>query len=569
MNLFAITLVSDNIKIINTTSCPLILEVIDSESFINGEFNKDNNIIVDGFELAAYLFETAAIFSDHKIAENVYWYYSPDELNDLNLYYSNLKEFIFENILLPIKEYKRINVYKQEQLQEINGDIFKINNTKNNIQYLFDGKNIYTIDFNYFSFVLNKKITTIEELLPDSKINFIAYNDIKLNLKEQGLVDKSFNFNSFLDYFKFFDYKVDDFNEYYKWLVVYFYFLRTYKSIDTNTTHYISSHVLGINNLNKYNNFYENIFIVENYFSNIKIKNINFNKFKDLEFPIQNGMVQYEYNGSDTVTGRIYPVNLNKNQSLQTLNKDQRIILNADKNCTLIEFDYKSFEFDILCLLSNIPITTELDPHIDIVKYLFGEEFILENKDSYRVLGKKINYSLIYGMNLDKIIDSIIDDFCNDEDKDEIKKSEMEQIRDFLKLKIEHHWIIKAIKCLTEKITNENFNVKNHLLKNYFGRFIRVEKRHALLNNYISSTASDFLYIKIRLIIDILEKRKVNLKKNKIILQNHDSILLQLEDKLINDTDIFETINTIMEADINGLIGRVKYEYGTNWGKLK
>lgn len=569
MNIFTITLISDKLKIINTNSCPIILEVVDSESFINGKFNKNNIILVDGFELAVELFQNNASFTNHSIAEDVYWFYSQDELESIDSYYSKLKEFIFDNIFTPIKNYVCTVVYDTNQLNEIGNNIFKINNTKNNIDYLFDGEKIYLIDYNYLSFITGNPKYNIENLnLPTTK-NLKSFNDIRIRLKEQGLVDKHFNFSSYFDYFKFYNYKTDDHNEFYKWLIIYFYHLSFYNSIDKNVIKLINSNILGIQNLNKYNNFYENIFIVENYFSNIKIKNINFNKFKELEFPIQDGMVQYEYNGSDTVTGRIYPINLNKNQSLQTLSKEQRVILNADKNCTFIEFDYKSFEFDILCHLSNITITDNFDPHIDVVEYLFGKDFIDDEINQYRQLGKKINYSLIYGMNLDKIIDSIVDEFCNDEDKAEIEKSYIEQIRDFLKLKIENHWIIKAIKELTDNIIKNNFNFSNLLLTNHFGRFIRVEKRHAILNNFISSTASDFLYLKIRLIIDLLSKKSVNLKKNKIILQNHDSILLQLENKLIEETDIFETIKEIMEADINGIIGRVRYEYGTNWGKLK
>lgn len=570
MNLFAITLVSDNIKIINTSSCPLIFEVVDSHSFMSGKFNQENNIIIDGYDLATYLFESAAHFSDHKIAENVFWFYSIEEIGDISIYYIQLKSFIFDNILSQIKEIPNKTVSKIEELKNISKDIFKIFNNINNIEYLYDGKTIYSIDLNYFSFILNKSISSINDLIDCSNFKLKTFSDIKIHLKEQGLVDKTFSHDSFFNYFKLTNYLFsDDPNEFYKWIIVYFYHLDSYISIDKKVKYKITSNLLGINELDRYNNFYENIVTIENYLSNIKIKNINFNKFKHLEFPIKDGLVQYEYNGSDTVTGRMYPTNLYKNQSLQTLSKEQKIILSADKNCTLIEFDYKSFEFDILCILAGIPIDKNVDPHIDIVKYLFGDDIISDDIEGFRITGKNINYSLIYGMRIEKIVDTLIDKFCNDEDKEEITKESMSQIRDFIQYKLENHWIIKAIKKVTDNILENNFNASNNLLTNYFGRFIRVEKFHAILNNFISSSASDYVYIKMRLIIDLLEKRKLNLKKNKIILQNHDSILLQLEDKIINETDAFETISTIMDADINGLIGRAKYQFGVNWGKLE
>ena len=53
--------------------------------------------------------------------------------------------------------------------------------------------------------------------------------------------------------------------------------------------------------------------------------------------------------------------------------------------------------------------------------------------------------------------------------------------------------------------------------------------------------------------------------QNKIILQNHDSILLQLSEKDIEGSNILETILEIMTRPIGGLKGRIEYKYGANW----
>jgi DNA polymerase I-like protein with 3'-5' exonuclease and polymerase domains len=105
-------------------------------------------------------------------------------------------------------------------------------------------------------------------------------------------------------------------------------------------------------------------------------------------------------------------------------------------------------------------------------------------------------------------------------------------------------------------------SVYNSTIRNYFGRCIHFTKEHAILNNYIQSTAADFLNNKFVRLIGMLSG------PNKIILQNHDSILLQMSTDAIANTDLFERVIALFQEPISGIFGRIEYEYGKNWGEM-
>lgn len=289
-------------------------------------------------------------------------------------------------------------------------------------------------------------------------------------------------------------------------------------------------------------------YVVENYLSQLKIK-IDIDKLKDftqseentifesIARHVENGYVVQKYNGTDKTTGRMYPIS--SGFSIQTLTKNFRNIVIAEPDCVLVEFDYKYFEYDLMSQLTGLKV--EGDPHTHMSNKIFGT-------DSKRHLAKTINYGLLYGQSIDDIIDTIYEQ----EDSAMIlsKKEMKKQLKD----------AIKPIQERKVKLTEE-FE-RNGFIINVFGRQVVPQKKYACLNNYISSTAADFVIKKISLLKDYFEKSNT---LNRIILQNHDSILLNLRLEDIENTNIASDIKTLLEKQEEGLTGKVDLKYGPTW----
>ena len=282
---------------------------------------------------------------------------------------------------------------------------------------------------------------------------------------------------------------------------------------------------------------------VETYLSALRIK-INEQKLKNFDDNneliqkvyenLQNSYVVQQYNGTDKLTGRMYVKN--SKFSLQTLSKTYREIIVAEKDCILIEFDYNYFEYFLLSQICNYKL--QGDPHIHISKLIFGDEL-------HRQQGKTINYAVLYGQSIEKTIL-------------ELNLGEQEE-----KLTILFNEIIKPVEPLKLRLIEE-YKEKGYFY-NYFGRQIFPEKEHACLSNYISSTATDLFIIKLEKIIALLQSYPTI---NKIVLQNHDSVLLNLDIQTVEETTITEDIKTILESPEDGIYGEVDFKYGINWKDL-
>jgi hypothetical protein len=234
-------------------------------------------------------------------------------------------------------------------------------------------------------------------------------------------------------------------------------------------------------------------------------------------------------NGTDKLTGRIYPTN---SISLQTLPKEFRDIVIPNNNSKLFEIDYKYFEYYLLNQLCDMKI--EGDPHEYLSIKLFGDK-------TKRHITKGINYSLMYGKNIDKILFEL-----------------KEQGIDVSSLKMQLQEFIKPINEFSLKL-EEEFSKKGEI-KNYFGRNIYPGKSFALLNNYIQSTAADFIIIKLDKIFNLLE----HYPKSNILFQNHDSIILSLHNEDLS-IGLLNQIISIMCSSEKKISALVDIKSGVNW----
>jgi len=533
--------------------------ILDNNPFIlnnkldTNQYESNQIALIDGLEYATSLYKSEARFDDNKIKENVYWVENDYKRNE------KIIQFIYDDFIK--EKYNRVDIGTPKELNEILSEI-----DENKLEYIFyideivkkDDLNLicfaikyenktsnifYFIDLNFINYFESTKIDSFNSLLDITDYSVytkyaIRYKHIRPFLRQKGLVTKTYELSNIIDFIK----GINNDHLYEILLFLFVDFLnKNYDDIEIN-----SSDV--------------NLLKVEAYLSNIYITSIDVLKYPSLIFPQRKYGIKYNYNGSYNVTGRIYATDLDKSQALQSLPKDKKDILNAEENCVLIEYDYKSAEFDILLQLCNIKYDEETDLHFKTINQLLKKEITeLYTYDEVRSIGKKINYALIYGMELEKVFDTIIYDF-----KIQDKEVKYEIMNNLL------NWeLIEKVEKFKEGLFIEKVDEINKLLRNYFDRYIKYNKTHAILNNYIQSTVVDLICIKMCKIIKLIRKNKFDRHKNKIILQNHDSILLQLEEDLLKETMIFDEITDIMNEKENDLKGRIRISYGKNWKFLK
>lgn len=234
------------------------------------------------------------------------------------------------------------------------------------------------------------------------------------------------------------------------------------------------------------------------------------NSIKTKDYIIQ------EQQGSNKTTGRIFVKN--SEISVQTMSKNLLpIVKPKNSDYFLLDVDYRYFEFTIMCYLYNIEF--EGDPHLYLANLIFGDK-------NRRQEAKTINYAIIYGGNIDYILKT-----NNAFDQ----KGKLEEL------------YLNKIRVLEEEL-KEYYNQNGHIV-NYFGRRIYPKKETAILNNFISSTAADFLITKLYKLFNYLQNTN-----STIVFQKHDSILFNISK---DELDTKRQIEEILANEEKG----IKSEY--------
>jgi hypothetical protein len=427
------------------------------------------------------------------IKENVYWIFSKEEQPES--YQFELDQALTHAFNFYTKNIQLVRVFSSNQLENVDKGLQIVTKT------------LGTISNNYIIFYYNPIIQSflnepIEEIYSKFSLDhFIAvYKDITgelINIEQVLKLYKTYgNIELYLGWFIM------------NWLKDKVYDKKNVKLI-------------------------ENIIYCEKMLSNIKLKIDNEflleflyeeNPLAELikENVIEKQFIQQGYKGSDKITGRIFASG--SSFSIQTLPALLQPLIIPDEGYLLYEIDYKAFEYNLLAQICNFKATE--DPHEELSIFLF-------NTPDKRQEAKGINYSILYGKNIDTI--------CKEYPADNLKEKLTERLKPLI---------------ILEKQLKKEFEEFGYIL-NYYGRKIYPEKKHALINNYIQSIAADIICNKIIEINSILQIGE------KILLQKHDSILFQL-----NKTNP-KFIKQIMEKDVERLNCLVDVTVGTNWGQLK
>lgn len=494
--MFKFILVSETITRI---PCPFVLGI--QRSF---EVPKDGICyLFHGLEVASSLFEEFN-FTTNYIRDNIYWFSDENELDVL------IPKLMAEDDIepKPIYDVKDLN---------FQGDVFYyVNGSK---MYILADK-FYMADLSILSRISQMKVD-VDYVLED---NFVKSHNIMVHFKEAGLLDEVYSIDNFIQYMNRFGFSIH-----------LLYLERYLESICRNTKH---TYNIG----GKYSNPFMNLLLVEEYLNRQLYYNIDVDKCNDYELKFDSLPARYNFNGFYSTTGRIF-CSSDDWTPIQNVAKSKRDILFAEKGCYLIEFDYKSFEFDILCQILGIKV--EDDPHAATYETLIGKP----HPDS-RKIGKTINYAFLYGMNETRLAERVASDLGNI-----VKLDMVDFLRKLSELEITNR--VKEFDAVLKK------SASNNVIINYFGRSIHFKKDYAYLNNYIQSTAADFINNKFLRLVDMLEN------KNKVLLQNFDSILIQMTEYDIENTDLFERVLNMLQEPIFNIYGRIEYKYGRDWKNME
>jgi hypothetical protein len=573
----------------NFISNPFIYKSV-SHDYIDTEGLKTIRII-EGIEDTDISFDPL----DHMVDSHSYWIASRNNYKKQETWIKKLEELIYGIIQKEIKFNCRDIKYELAQdsiidlfSKNVDSDFIVYENKYRVNFYFVKSKTILQVDYKLFSF-LNKQtqITNYKDFLSCLGIkgyekqcyvydNSTNINNLHILQRKYGVVDKEHDLQRMLQYYKeiTYDFTKDegDFNLEKLDFVAILYLLELYNS-----------------KINKEYDRYDTDLIMfknQDYLSNVELDAIDYHKYGELNFPMdRNGVSKFTYNCTNSVTGRTYTVTNNGTVALQTLPTGKRDVLYADSDCYLIDCDYKNFEFDILLQKAGCDFNfiKDIDFHYEIVCFCLPAQnldALLQclTYSEIRLYGKNLHYSILYGMNVTKAAEIFLEDIVGVYEKHKIQ-IETDGLIDFISNRISVNEYLNKIFTFSNELklnkelyfdkdaTESTSNTVNWIY-NHFGRILRVEKVHAILNNYIQATAADILNIKIAKVVDFMEDKKMSGKLNKIILQNHDSILLQLEKNYIDNTDYFENIMDILSAPESGLQGRFRFTYGTNWGNL-
>jgi len=448
---------------------------------------------------------------------------------------SDIDNYICELLKIRVNDIKKHAIFDTRTLF---GNFISFEDE--NIKCYYDG-----IEYHLLSKNLCEYFDTFTQEVPVFLLSFFNYKTtIRRKIKEYNLLDSKWVIDNLISYFKE---KFEE--EYFFYITLFFYEVKRYSERYGKQASYYN------NGSQKY--IWGCLFVCEEYFSNVKIFNVDSTPGIDFPFKMDKETnkqyIQYEYS-CESLTGRIYPKNIEPYQSLQNLPKDKRYLLKAEEGCQLCEIDFNNFEFNILLSIYEVlsgEILLKIDKETSEVKFKdFHTETSIMLGITDRNYAKKINYSLIYGMSLYNVAAELEATL-----KTKTAEEYIKQLQNW-----EYFHIIKSMRKSVEK----KYVHEDEILLTVFDRAIKYEKEHAILNNFIQGSAVDIFAVKI---VDIILELKALDEKNKILVQNHDSILLQLENDLC--PRYINRFQYLMKKDIDRIHFDVTIKVGANWGNLQ
>ena len=285
----------------------------------------------------------------------------------------------------------------------------------------------------------------------------------------------------------------------------------------------------------------------------------------------KNNRLHTTFDQAGTSTGRIS----SKDPNLQNIPKRTELGRNirrsfvAEKGFNLVSFDYSQIELRVTAILSgDQKLKKAFQEGLDIHNAVASEVFnvgLNEITSEMRRQAKIINFGIIYGMGVNALRQNI---GCS---REEAQMFYDEYFKDF-------NGVAEYLERVKKDVYEKGYTETIFGRKRFFPEikspieYIRKESERMAVNAPIQGSAADFIKIAMVEIDKILEEKKIK-EKARMILQIHDELLFEIEEKIINEIApvIVETMENVYKSDIlikaNIFMGKnwedmVEYKYG-------
>jgi len=277
----------------------------------------------------------------------------------------------------------------------------------------------------------------------------------------------------------------------------------------------------------------------------------------------QRGRLHTTYLQTGTSTGRIASKepNLQNIPQESTLAKDVRSIFEAEKNFTLVSFDYSQLELRLLAHLAQEHNLLEaFQNNVDIHQLTASKILkipLQKVSPKERRLGKTLNFGMIYGMGAKSLA------LTAGIPLGEAKKFIQEYFETFPQIKA---WQENIKKTIYEKGVIENIFGRKRWFFDFYHPKIKAENERAAINMPVQSLGADILK---KCMIKIYQKYQSlkKLDRARMILTIHDELIFEIQNDILKNT-ILEIKEIMENTEKLSVPLKVDIKTGPNWGNL-
>ncbi len=240
----------------------------------------------------------------------------------------------------------------------------------------------------------------------------------------------------------------------------------------------------------------------------------------------------------------------------------------ADKGTKLVSFDYSQIELRLAAMLSEDPKLLEIfkngeDIHAGVAMRVFGVKQDEVTK-GMRTKAKTINFGILYGMGVSALQKNL--------------KVDRKEAQEFYNQYFEQFaGLAGYLEQSKEFAKAHGYTVTMYGRKRFFEGirsklpFIRAQAERMAINAPIQGTQADIIKIAMVRIADFLKKKKLT-DEVKLVLQIHDEIIFEVEDKYVEPLRV--EVQRIMEEvmtpeQTKGVPVLTNSSVGESWGEMK
>lgn len=289
----------------------------------------------------------------------------------------------------------------------------------------------------------------------------------------------------------------------------------------------------------------------------------------------EDGRLHAKFLQTGTTTGRMssQDPNLQNIPNKSDLGMEVRKAFKADKETKLVAFDYSQVELRIAAFLSGDQKLLEIfrkgeDVHTAVASEVFGVPQDKVDKEMRR-RAKVINFGIMYGMGVSALKQNL------STETEEVSRADAQKFYD------DYFNKFKGLASYLDSVKADAIRVG--YTETLFGRrryfegikskvpFIKAMAERMAINAPIQGTEADIIKLAMIKVNEYLTKEDL-LEKVSLLLQVHDELVFEVQESLVEK--IIPKIKEIMENVVSiektkGVVCKVEYKVGDNWGEMR